>query len=106
MHEFVVVITGGFGFVGGHITGILLRDEFPGFLASQVRILDLKVNFSHPRLKSLTPQQRNKLEIIEGSILDEGVVMQAFTGADLVIHAASLVDIGNYPESPDPLDQH
>ena len=74
-----VLVTGGAGFIGSHITERLIRD------GHAVRVLD---DLSSGRLDNLAAV-RSQVEFIEGDIRDRHVVRQAVAGIDAVIHEAA-----------------
>ena len=74
-----VLITGGAGFIGSHVTERLLAD------GDEVVVVD---NFSTARRDSLTPH--DNLTVIEGTIADPELVERAFGfGPEVVLHAAA-----------------
>ncbi|HEY3613653.1 MAG TPA: NAD-dependent epimerase/dehydratase family protein [Gaiellales bacterium] len=74
-----VLITGGAGFIGSHLTERLLA------AGDEVVVVD---NFSTSRRDSLTPH--DKLTVVEGTIADPELVAKAFAfGPELVVHAAA-----------------
>ena len=75
-----ILITGGAGFIGSHLTDRLLAD------GDEVLVID---NFSTARRDSLAPHER--LTVVEGTIADPDVVQGAFAdfGPDAVVHAAA-----------------
>jgi UDP-glucose 4-epimerase len=75
-----ILITGGAGFIGSHLT-----DRLVG-VGHNVVVID---NFATGRRDNLTPHAN--LTLIEGSIADAGVVDQAFRAAtpEIVVHAAA-----------------
>jgi UDP-glucose 4-epimerase len=74
-----VLITGGAGFIGSHLTERLLAD------GDEVVVID---NFSTARRDSLTPH--DKLTVVEGTIADPELVGKAFAfGPEVVVHAAA-----------------
>jgi UDP-glucose 4-epimerase len=75
-----VLITGGAGFVGSHLTDRLLAR------GDRVTVID---NFATGRRDNLAPHL--KLNLIEGSIANADLVQQAFRscGPDVVVHAAA-----------------
>ena len=82
-----VVITGGAGFIGSHLTRRLLNDGY------DVRVLD-----------NLTPQVHGTVqrpsyldpaaEFIAGDVRDAALVARALEGADIVVHLAARVGVG------------
>ena len=75
-----ILITGGAGFIGSHLTDRLLAD------GDEVLVID---NFSTARRDSLTPHER--LTIVEGTIANPDIVQGAFAdfGPEAVVHAAA-----------------
>ena len=84
------LITGGAGFIGGHIAEYLLKNA-----AKKVRVLDnLVANGTRANLGIL--QQYSNFEFIEGDIRNADTCIQAATGIDYVSHQAAL---GSVPRS-------
>ena len=74
-----VLITGGAGFIGSHVTERLLSE------GDEVVVVD---NFSTARRDSLEPHER--LTVVEGTIADPELVERAFAfGPEVVLHAAA-----------------
>ena len=85
-----VLITGGAGFIGSHLTDRLLAR------GDEVLVID---NYETGRRDNLV--EKAGLTIVEGSIADAGVVERSFGefGPDLVVHAAaSYKDPNNWAE--------
>jgi len=86
------LVTGGAGFIGGHLVEGLLRR------GHQVRVLD---NFSTGSPSTLhTVQDRLAaaglacpLEVVEGSILDHALLATVMHGVEYVFHEAALVSV-------------
>ncbi|AYV88122.1 putative 3-beta-hydroxy-delta-5-C27 steroid oxidoreductase-like protein [Largemouth bass virus] len=76
-------ITGGCGFFGRHMVRCLLRHapEVTEIVAYDVTVIPA-MEFWSPRLK-----------LVRGSVNDAAAVTKAMMGADVVIHAASIVDV-------------
>lgn len=90
----VVVVTGGAGFIGSHLTAALLER------GAQVRVVD---DFSTGRVRNIE-RQLNQIECIEASISDSGALARAFQGAKYVFHQAAVPSV---PKSvKDPLTSH
>jgi nucleoside-diphosphate-sugar epimerase len=88
-----VLVTGGGGFIGSHLTHRLLED------GHEVRVLD---NFSTGRRSNL--QFLDDLEIIEGDMQSYERASTAVRGCDIVLHQAALPSV---PRSvQDPLTSH
>ena len=83
------LITGGGGFIGGHIAEYLLKNG-----AAKVRVLDNLVNGFDTNLAIL--KQYSQFEFIEGDIRNPEICMQACKGIDYVSHQAAL---GSVPRS-------
>ena len=73
-----VLITGGSGFLGSHITDTLLTR------GDNVVVID---NYETGRRDNLTSHPN--LKVVEGTIADADLLDSLFEGVDLVIHAAA-----------------
>jgi UDP-glucose 4-epimerase len=82
------LVTGGAGFIGSHITRILLER------GNQVRILD---NFSSGKRENLKGLD---VELIEGDLRDASKVVEAVKGIDIVFHEAAFVSVAESMEKP------
>ncbi len=74
------LVTGGAGFIGSHIVHALLKR------GENVVLID---NFETGKRENLLPFQ-GKTEIIEGDILDKGLLKEAMKGIEVVFHQAAL----------------
>jgi UDP-N-acetylglucosamine 4-epimerase len=83
------LVTGGAGFVGGHIAEYLLKNN-----AKKVRVIDNLVNGFKSNVQIL--QQYPSFEFIEGDIRNLDFCLQACDGIDYVTHQAAL---GSVPRS-------
>jgi len=83
------LVTGGAGFIGGHITEYLLKHG-----AAKVRVLDNMVNGFEKTLSAF--QDYPAFEFLQGDIRDEAICQQACEGMDYVSHQAAL---GSVPRS-------
>ena len=83
------LITGGAGFIGGHIAEYLLKNG-----AKKVRVLDNLVNGFQSNLDIL--RQYDAFEFIEGDIRNTDTCQQVCNGIDYVSHQAAL---GSVPRS-------
>jgi UDP-glucose 4-epimerase len=88
------LVTGGAGFIGGHICERLARDGYA------VRVLD---DFSSGKESNLD-SFRAEVDLVRGDIRDARLVGDAMKGVDIVFHEAAL---GSVPRSvADPLTTH
>jgi dTDP-L-rhamnose 4-epimerase len=82
-----VLVTGGAGFIGSHVTDLLLSSGY------SVRLLDNLSQQVHPdglRPTYLTPE----VELIVGDVRDKDVLERALRGIDAVVHLAAAVGVG------------
>lgn len=79
----VMLVTGGAGFIGSHISERLLE------LGHEVRILD---NFSTGRRENLSSFE-DAIEVVEGDIRDASCVERAVKGVEVVFHEAALASV-------------
>lgn len=88
------LVTGGAGFIGSHIVDELVRR------GETVRVLD---NLATGKRQNLA-DALNRIEFIEGSIIDPATVQRAMQGVDYVLHQAALPSV---PRSvADPATSH
>lgn len=86
------VITGGAGFIGSHLTDHLLRT------GDRVTVLD---DLSTGSRANLIEAARDPgFRLIEGSVLDRGLVHEVIAGADRVFHLAAAVGVRSIIEHP------
>jgi nucleoside-diphosphate-sugar epimerase len=74
-----VLVTGGSGFLGGHLVGRLLSDGW------RVRLLIRTPS-------ALSKNLRQQCDIIEGDLADAGVLSKAVSGVEVVFHCAANVN--------------
>jgi dTDP-L-rhamnose 4-epimerase len=82
-----VLITGGAGFIGSHVTDLLLSS------GNAVRILDSLSPQVH-RHSSVPDYLAKDAELVVGDIRDRETVERALNGVDAVIHLAAAVGVG------------
>ena len=84
------LVTGGAGFIGSHIVDALLNR------GDSVRVLDnLNSGIGQERLTD-----RDRLDFIQGDLLDSEVVSRAVEGIDVVFHQAALASVPYSLENP------
>jgi UDP-glucose 4-epimerase len=84
-----ILITGGAGFIGSHLSELLISE------GNQVVALDNQSTGSISNLKS-----NNNLEIIEGSILDSNLVDSLMSKVTVCYHLAAALGVKNIVEYP------
>ena len=84
-----VVVTGGAGFIGSNLTDELARDH-------EVTVID---NLSTGRIENLD-HIRDRIQFINGSILDLELLRRAFAGADTVFHQAAIPSVQRSVDNP------
>jgi len=82
MSDQLILVTGGAGFVGSHLTRNLLSQGY------RVRVLD-NLSYGNHGLRGL--ENHPKMELVVGDICDQGALDEATRGADRVIALAALV---------------
>ncbi|HEX2139985.1 MAG TPA: NAD-dependent epimerase/dehydratase family protein [Woeseiaceae bacterium] len=82
-----VLITGGAGFIGGHVAEELLASGYA------VRILDVLEPQVHEN-GSFPDWLNEEVELIEGDVRDPDTVARAVAGVDGVVHLAAAVGVG------------
>ena len=83
-----ILITGGAGFIGGHLTDALLA------LGHSVRVLDLLHPQVHGPGRTRPAYLDSRAELIVGDIRDPNAVRIALKGIDVVVHCAARVGVG------------
>ncbi len=87
-----ILVTGGAGFVGSHLTDRLLLE------GHSVKVLD---NFETGRLSNLAHHEHNVgLELIQGSVLDTRLLERVVSESDYVFHLAAAVGVFNIVNKP------
>ncbi len=82
-----VLVTGGAGFIGSHITDILLEEGY------EVRVLDNLEPQVHGDLDGPPEYLNPGAEFIKGDVRDREVLDRALSGVDMVCHQAAMVGV-------------
>ena len=83
-----VVVTGGAGFIGSHLTEKLVN------LGHSVRVIvPYNVENSWGWLDYLDNKVKNNLEVISGDICDQDLINKSVKDVDVVFHLAALISI-------------
>lgn len=91
-----ILITGADGFIGSHLTEMLVRENF------NVRAFVYYNSFnSWGWLNQIEPSIKKSLEVFMGDVRDPQGVRKAMAGCDAVIHLAALIGIPYSYSSPD-----
>ncbi len=85
-----VCVTGGAGFIGGHLSAALLD------VGATVQIIDDLSNSEADAPAALIDQHPGRCRFVYGSILDPRALSEAVMGADVVFHLAAM---GSVPRS-------
>jgi UDP-N-acetylglucosamine 4-epimerase len=89
-----VLVTGGAGFIGGHLTDALLA------LGASVVVLDDLCGSTAANLEAAANEAGDRLRIVEGSILDVETLNRCTAGCRYVFHLAALGSVPRSVEEP------
>lgn len=81
-----VLVTGGEGFIGSHLTESLVAS------GANVRVLSYYTSFGRAGWLDQSPV-RDEVEVLPGDVRDAGRVQEAVDGRDVVFHLAALIGI-------------
>ena len=81
------LVTGGAGFIGGHIVDRLVGDGW------DVRVLD---DLSSGKEENLSAS-RDRIQLIRGDLRDERTVADAVAGVEVVFHQAAVPSVPLWP---------
>lgn len=90
-----VCVTGGAGFIGGHLVDALLS------LGASVRVIDDLSNSTLEHLSELIELEPKRLRFVHGSILEDRALREALDGCDRVFHLAALGSVPRSIEEPE-----
>jgi nucleoside-diphosphate-sugar epimerase len=90
-----VCVTGGAGFIGGHIVDALLS------LGAVISVIDDLSNSTPDHLGSLIDIEPERVRFVHGSILDDAALLDAFEKADIVFHLAALSSVPRSVAQPE-----
>jgi dTDP-L-rhamnose 4-epimerase len=83
-----ILVTGGAGFIGSHLTDQLLAQ------GHRVRVLDSLVEQVHGAARRRPPHISPEVELLVGDVRDPAALRSALEGVDVVYHFAALVGVG------------
>ncbi len=82
-----VCVTGGAGFIGGHLIDALLS------LGAIITVVDDLSNSTAEHIGSLIDIEPERVRFVHGSILDDAALLDAFDRADTVFHLAAVSSV-------------
>lgn len=82
-----VCVTGGAGFIGGHVVDALLS------LGCRIAVIDDLSNSTAAHLAELIDMEPDRVRFIHASILDDAAVADAIEGAGLIFHLAAVSSV-------------
>lgn len=83
-----VLVTGGAGFIGTHLTRRLLKEGV------EVTLLDIFSPQVHGGNESLAPDIADHVNLVKGDVRDRSVLLRALAGQDSVVHLAAETGTG------------
>ncbi len=89
-----VCVTGGAGFIGGHLCDALLS------LGASIRVIDDLSNSTVEHLAGLIELEPDRVAFVHGSILDDDALAEAMRGCRTVFHLAALGSVPRSIEDP------
>lgn len=89
-----VCVTGGAGFIGGHLCDTLVS------LGSLVNVIDDLSNSTLDHLSGLIELEPERVRFFHGSILDDEALSEAMTGCEVVLHLAAMGSVPRSVEEP------
>lgn len=89
-----VCITGGAGFIGGHLADALLG------LGSEVTIIDDLSTSDADHVAETMELEPDRVRFVHGSILEPGALAEATEGANIVFHLAAMASVQRSIDDP------
>lgn len=89
-----VCVTGGAGFIGGHLIDALIS------LGASIAVIDDLSNSNLENLAPLIEMEPDRVRFVHGSILDDAALRDACDGARTVFHLAALGSVPKSVEEP------
>jgi len=89
-----VCVTGGAGFIGGHLCDALLS------LGATIRVIDDLSNSTLDHLGELIELEPDRVRFVHGSILDDAALDEALEGAATVFHLGAMGSVPRSVEAP------
>lgn len=85
-----ILITGGAGFIGSHIVETLVKKH-------RITVYD---NFRRNALQYLSKDFTQRINVIEGDVLNEKLIDSAIKGKEIVFHLAAIAGVSSYEKNP------
>lgn len=89
-----VCVTGGAGFIGGHLVDALLS------VGARITVLDDLSNSTLSHLAGLIELEPERVRFVHGSVLDDDAIADAVRGARTIFHLAALGSVPRSIEQP------
>ncbi len=90
-----VCVTGGAGFIGGHVVDALLS------LGCRIAVIDDLSNSTAAHLAELIDMEPDRVRFVHASILDDAAVHDAIEGAGLIFHLAAVSSVPRSVADPE-----
>ncbi len=89
-----VCVTGGAGFIGGHIVDTLVA------LGATISVIDDLSNSNLEHLSTLIDMEPDRVRFFQGSILDDDAMAAATEGCSVILHLAAMGSVPASVENP------
>ena len=90
-----VCVTGGCGFIGGHLVDALLS------LGASITVLDDCSNSTPEHIADLIDLEPSRVRFVRGSLLDDAALVSAVRGSEVVFHLGAIGSVQRSIEDPD-----